>query len=570
MLSHFLRKLGTLGRPAASLRLGGRRWVIAPDAGGFVPDLDRWLADGLATIVKENPYRTVYRAVLPDGAVFVKRCRVRGFRAWWREVLRPPKARLEFDTALALLDRGVPTARPLAWGHAAGVGPRESVLATRELPGVPFVDSARDLTPRDRRRLAVALGRFFARLHDAGVAHPDPHPGNFLVDAGPAFALLDVHAVRLGRPLPWPASRDNLVVLNRYFQLRASRADRLRFWRAYLAERDALFRASGGRQPPVLGGTGIPACVPHQGADAPRSPGQRTDAARDLEHHTSASNLRFWAGRVGRCVGKNRHFRRLRAGPVRGWAVRDLPEEFLREFLADPAAMFRRPGVRLLKDSRTSTVAAFEMTTPAGPRAVVLKRVNVRRWPEPVKNLLRPSAVVRSWVNGHTLRDRWLPTPRPLAAAHVYRHGLPAEGYLLTELVPGAVELTDAVPDLPAVADRLARLVRQMHDRHVSHRDLKAANVLLGGGTTPTLIDLVGVRVGRPVPFQQRAKELARLSASFLASPRVRHADRLRFLRAYLAAGERRPEGWKAWWRAVAAATATKVRKNRRTGRPLA
>ena len=64
--------------------------------------------------------------------------------------------------------------------------------------------------------------------------------------------------------------------------------------------------------------------------------------------------------------------------------------------------------------------------------------------------------------------------------------------------------------------------------------------------------------------------ELARLNASFLAAPDVRHADRVRFLRTYLNAGPRRPETWKAWWAAVAGATVAKVAKNRRTGRPLA
>lgn len=538
MFAHFLRKLVTLGRSGGSVRVGGRRWHLAPGAEGFVPDIDRWVTDGLAVVVKENPYRTVYRVELPGGAVFVKQLRVKGFRAWWREVLRPPKARLEFDTALALIARGVPTLRPLAWGRVESVRPSESVLVTREQPGIPFAEYAEALPSRDRWGLAAALGRFFAKLHDAGVNHPDPHPGNVLVEPGPTFNLLDVHAVRLGLLLRWPESRANLVLLNRWFQLRASRTDRLRFWRAYRNARRTI------------------SLPPH--------------AARDIERRTAASNLRFWAGRVSRCVGKNRHFRRLKAGPVRGWAVRELPEEFLKEFLAGPAGAFRRPGVRVLKDSRTSTVAAFTIPSPQGPRPVVLKRVNVRKWHEPLKNLLRPSAVVRSWVNGHTLRDRWLPTPRPLLAVHVHRSGVPAEGYLLVEEVPGAVDLTDAVPDLPAVADRLARLLRQMHDRHVSHRDLKAANVLLEAGTDPTLIDLVGVRVGRAVNVRQRVRELARLNASFLQSPRVRSADRLRFLRAYLAAGERRPEGWKEWWRAAAAATAAKVDKNRRSGRPLA
>ena len=252
MFSHFLRKLGAFRSPAATadaraLRVAGRRWLVTPDAlaviGPAGPDLDRWLADGLAEVVKTGPHRTVYRVALPAGAVYVKHCRVSGFRAFAREVLRPAKARLEFENALALRDRGVPAVLPLAWGGPDSPWPGESFLITRSrdevLPFLAFAEQVLPTLPTKvqnavRRQLAVTLGRFFARLHDAGVAHPDPHPGNLLVELPashiPRFFLIDLHAIRLGRPLSWPESRANLLLFNRWFQLRASRADRLRFW----------------------------------------------------------------------------------------------------------------------------------------------------------------------------------------------------------------------------------------------------------------------------------------------------------------------------------------------------
>ncbi|HEY2910222.1 MAG TPA: lipopolysaccharide kinase InaA family protein [Gemmataceae bacterium] len=553
MFSHFLRKVRLIGSAKAdsdrSLRLNGRRWHLAPNAmtilGPKGPDLDRWIASGIAEIVKTGPHRTVYWVRLPGGTLFVKHCRINGFRAWAREVLRPPKARLEFENLQAAQKCGVAAAVPLAWGCGDSRWPGESFLITRALENaVPFVEWLACRNPDTTRK----LGEFFAKLHDAGIAHPDPHPGNLLVQTmrgalGSAdstsrltdnrtspltFSLIDLHAVRIGRPLSWAASRANLVVFNRWFQLRASRTERLRFWQGYRKTRTTL--------PP---------------ANAKRLAAE----ARELERATTASNRRFWAGRIARCLGNNRYFQRIRHVRFRGHAVSDLAPELLRELLNDPDAFFK--PANLLKDSRTSTVAEIPV------RSLILKRVNVRRWWEPVKNLLRASAVLRSWINGHALRDRLLPTPRPLAAWHRYRFGLPTEGYLLTEKV-GAAEPLTCRAALP-----LARLLRTMHDRGVAHRDLKASNLLLASGREPTFIDLVGVRVGYSVRFHERCKELARLNASFLADPAVTRSARLRFLQTYLASGECRLGNWKAWWRSVSRATAAKQAKNRRSGRPL-
>jgi tRNA A-37 threonylcarbamoyl transferase component Bud32 len=567
MLGDMRRKFGSLfGPPAApAVRVGGRAWHLSPEGeaafGPAGPDFDAWLCDGSAEVVKSGPHRTVYRVALPSGAVYVKHCRINGPRAWAREVIRPPKARLEFENAARLRALGIGAAVPLAWGTPDSRWPGESFLVTRDLaPAIPFTDFVETPLPaRERRRhLARGLGAFMALLHDSGVAHPDPHPGNLLIELSdahePKFSLLDVHAVRFGPPLSWPQSRANLILYNRWFQLRATRADRLRFWKTYRAARRTL---------------------------PPATAEEATAEAAELELATLASNRRFWMARTARFAGTHRTVRKVKSGRVRGLAVRDLPGDFLRALLADPDAAFTRPGAKVLKECVGSTVAELQVPTPDGPRAVILKRVNARSTFDALKNLFRSSAVRRSWLQGHGLCERWLPTPRPLAALHRYHAGLlPATGYLLTEKVPDAVGLPEAVKacrdphTLRAWAQRLARVVRAMHDRGVSHRDLKAPNVMLKGATNPAsaepvLIDLVGVRASAaPVPFARRAKELARLNASFLALPHVTRGERLRFLRAYLAAGARQPD-WKKWWKAVSLATAAKVAKNRRSGRAI-
>ncbi|MGL6094850.1 MAG: hypothetical protein ACRC7O_03470, partial [Fimbriiglobus sp.] len=140
MLSHFVRKLGALGgvaRGTPGLELGGFVWHLAPGAatafGPGGPDLTAWDAAGRVAVVKRNLQRTISRATTPTGAVvFVKLCRANTPRAWVREILRPPKARLEFENAVELAARGLPAIEPLAWAMSPGWLPGASVLITRD------------------------------------------------------------------------------------------------------------------------------------------------------------------------------------------------------------------------------------------------------------------------------------------------------------------------------------------------------------------------------------------------------------------------------------------------------
>ena len=84
-----------------------------------------------AEVVKNGPHRTVYRVPLASGTVYVKHCRLNGPRAWAREVMRPPKARLEFENAMRLRSLGIGAAIPLAWGTPDSLWPGESYLITQ-------------------------------------------------------------------------------------------------------------------------------------------------------------------------------------------------------------------------------------------------------------------------------------------------------------------------------------------------------------------------------------------------------------------------------------------------------
>jgi serine/threonine protein kinase len=550
------------------LERGGVRWQIRPGMehlfGPAGLRLDEWLAAGQARIVKHGPHRTVYHVVLPGLDFYLKHNRLADYRARLRELVRPSKARGEHENARAVAARGVPTFEPLALGEPGrGTASWESFLITRALPETRPLHSFLETTlpqwpaPRQtrlRQRLAVALAKLLAHMHEAGIAHHDLHPGNLLLrldaDDRIELFLIDLHAVRVGSPLSWRARRANLILLNRWFSLRSERTDRLRFWRAYSGARSQM--------PRVIA---------------------------DLERGTLASNLRMWRKLDGRCRQGNRRFHRILAQSMAGHAAADLSTETLAPLLADPDAPFERPNANALKRSPSSAVIEIDLPGPNGPRRVVYKRFAVTRWSEPWAALFRPPPALRSYVLGHGLLLRCLPTPRPLAVWHRYRHGLPHEGYLLTEKVADAVDLRTFVNhlhSLPAadcrtrlrcLIDRLAHLLATLHQFRLSHRDLKAANILIRGLADEdirlSLIDLVGVRRVRKLRRARRVRNLARLNASFFNRPGLTRGDRLRFLRVYLRWGLRGRGGWKRWWRQIAAATADKVQRNLRRGRPL-
>jgi len=572
---------------------GGVHWLIRPDCRQLLGSdglrLDEWLQNGQARIVKHGPHRTVYRVALPGLDVYVKHYRLMDLRAWLRELVRPAKAFAEYQRALAVAARQVPTVAPVAVGRARDrFGASDSYLITRSLDETvslgDFLEQTLPTRPSSQRtrlqhHLAEELGRFLARLHVQGIIHNDLHAGNILVrlqsDDTVRLFLIDLHAIHVGRPLGWRARLANLVLLNRYFSIRSSRADRMRFWHAYYQQTTSEGNEHGGL------------AENHQ---------ERVLAQR-LELQTWKSDLRFWRQRDGRALDSNRYYQRVRSGVAVGHAIRDLDAGTLAALLVDPDEPFGRSGVKLLKDSRSSTVAELEIPLNGVLRSVIYKRFRVTSWTDPFTALLRPTAALRSWVMGHGFRERDLPTARPLLVLHRRRHGLLREGYLLMEKVENALDLHafvqrlatlpagERTPLLRRLIEQAARLILELHRRNLAHRDLKATNLLVspesrepeasagalasGSQLKLTFIDLVGVSRHGSLSERRKLHNLTRLHVSFCQNPLLTRAEKLRFLRVYLQWGLFGKQDWKRWWRQIQRITQAKLERNRRVGRPI-
>lgn len=565
--------------------IAGRRWLVAglsPSERDAIlgPDglrLPEWIAEGRAEVVKHAPHRTVYRVRVAGLDLHVKHDRG-DLREWCRQQMRGSRSRREFTLTREVARRGVPTPEMLVCGESIHRhGAADSWVVSRTLPEVEsLLDFLLDRLPHVperlragvHHRLANALGACLARIHQAGIRHDDLHPGNLMVRTPlgePELFLIDLPYAHLGKPLGWERSRDNLVMLDRWFALRFSATDRRRAWRAYCKTRSDL--------------------ALHE-----------RDLARELAERTEASLREHAADLDHRCQGGNRHFRRVRAPGVRGYAVSELAQADLEPLLADSDAPFNRPGATVLKKSASSAVVVIDLTVGGQIRPVIAKRIDAN-WSDPLTSLVRTPGALRSYLLGHALRFRGLPTPRPLAVWHRQRLGMKGAGYLLMDMVPEAMSLhrflrklaelppSDRRRRLEPILSQLARLVRTLHAFRYSHRDLKADNILVssqgsvlgarelrevpGAGDRLWLIDLVGLRRCAKLGRERKMRDLARLHMSFRDDSTLSRPDRLRFLLLYLRQGLGDEVGWKEWWREVDRIAGEKIARNRLRGRSV-
>src|SRR5438046_2472449 len=127
------------GSPARLVKVsaGAFHWWVHPEQRALLlgPDglrLAEWLQAGQAQIVKKGPHRIVYRVDLQELSFYVKHNLMHDWPTWLRGLVRPSKARMEFDRAVGVAARHVPAYAVLALGEQqAFLGAGESFLISR-------------------------------------------------------------------------------------------------------------------------------------------------------------------------------------------------------------------------------------------------------------------------------------------------------------------------------------------------------------------------------------------------------------------------------------------------------
>ncbi len=534
--------------------------------------LAEWLRGGSAQIIKKGAGRAIYHVRHPHGEFYVKHFRPSTRFRSFHQRFRRDRAEKEFEVAQLMRSHGIPTVRPLALGERRRLGIlAESYLVTEASPNhrtlYEWIEEkwrrTKSMSPAERKSLARELARLTAALHARGLEHRDLHERNIVVESvesperdQPSFHLriLDLHELRQHHRLAWSQTLHELARLGRYFSIRSSRTDRLRFLTEYAR------RCGWSRE-------------------------EIASLARPIEQEVIASRANFWRRRDLRPIARGSHLRR---DPASGaiW-VQSLPASMTKSFIDDPQGWMQDNAIKWWKRGRTTQVAEAAIQEGDRVRRVIVKRYVYQPFREWIATIARDNPATRAWRNGMSLRLRELPTPRPLLLTHRRRWGMLVESFLITERVEDGLPIdrylsakcdqlpaAERRPVVRAFIEQVGRLLRQMHERGITHPDLKATNLLVSeseSGWPPlfSFIDLDGVKTWQRVPEEEMIQNLARFAVGFRSHPHLTRTDRVRFLRVYL--GEHRFRAiWKPLWRKLTLWAERKIERNRRRGRFLA
>lgn len=497
------------------LHRNGMQWLVKPGAEALLPasipdTVEACRRDPAATLIRDNNVRMSFFYRTDRADLFIKRYKCRSLWDTVKYFFLPSKAVAEWRNLRRFEHLGIATAAPLAVAEQRTARLlRGGCLVTASLAPAEALNEfllKNTLSPGQRRELSLALAGLVRRLHGANVFFRDLHAGNILITwpggGQPQLHLIDLHkAFCLPGLWQWMRVRDLAQLCN---SLKASRADSIRFLRAYCA----------GGQAPLF---------------------------EELRRAIAAKQERLEAVRIKsrskRCVKHSSVFEKRRTWSERYFGRKDFGRKAAEQAIGLHEAGLARGSARLLKAASKSAVTVHEID---GHGQVCVKGYRDRGLWQSLARLLVKSRALKSWIAANGLLVRGIDTPLPLAVVERTRGPLCREAFLITRFLPGASELNACVQaGVPAERKEafiaaLAAVLRRMHDRGIYHADMKSNNILVqeaGAGWRFSLIDLDRTYFTAGLDAGRRINNLAQINASVAACMTVR--DRLKFFRFY-------------------------------------
>jgi len=571
-------------QPGWEQRTCGRwRWLIHPDWVALFDanDCPDWLDltdDPRARKVKANDGREVWAVQTSRGVLFAKVGRPSKQWPHCRRLLFGSDSARERRIARYAAEHKINTVCPVAIAEApiegraltsifVTIGLQEAEPLNERWARLDLADAA---TRHIKNRIIDAAARLIAHAHLNGFAHFDLHAGNVLIQPlGNSFRVLfvDLHNVRIGRAVDDAAVVRNLAQFNQWFRRHALLTDRLRFLDRYLHWREAIGTNAAFAKP--LGYCKrefidqlVIAAIKH--ANALYAKRDRR-AMRTGRYFAKLKLHDGWRAHVF-CASKH---------PVpgsRATLMQFEPKQW-KTWLADPMQWVTLADKsKVIKDSQSASVSRAALELPGGDTLpIIVKRSLARSFFKRIRYIFGTSRPMCTWQRGNALINRQIPTARPLAVVERRCLGIRLDSIVLTEYLENAKDL-DTVLTVSLrersmheqrrlkgeIIESLATILRRLHERGFSHRDLKAPNVMVqwnpesGDAPRVLLIDLDGLKRARRVSFDRQLRAITRLNVSLDHCKRVTHTDRLRFLIRFLQRPGRPDPDWKPMWRAIA------------------
>ncbi len=179
------------------------------------------------------------------------------YRSTWdilKHLFRPSRAQRAFKASLMLAENGLLSPEVIAVGEL-----RHALVSTRTFLLTQELENARSLYAwsQDNRNAQTAaalpnkqefintLGETIGRMHAAGIFQGDLRPGNIFAAQSRGkwnFFFLDNERTKQFRRLPNRLRLKNLVQVNMFRTGTVTNTDRIRFFRAYLAQNPKIER----------------------------------------------------------------------------------------------------------------------------------------------------------------------------------------------------------------------------------------------------------------------------------------------------------------------------------------
>jgi tRNA A-37 threonylcarbamoyl transferase component Bud32 len=478
--------------------------------------------------IRENNVRASFLMKLSDQSgwqVFIKRYKMRGLRDVVKYLVFSSKARTEWRSLRAFEAHNLSVPHPLALAEQkTGWILKDSCIViaalTQALPLNEYVEKQILILPPEqqlpvKQSLFLSLARLVSDVHYNKIFYRDLHAGNILVESAGYGNyrpyLIDLHrALFLPKLMQWMRVRDLAQLCN---SVPATKTDKMRFLKEYC-----------------------------------RNGSLPIQSLNDLARKIAATAQRMETVRVKsrskRCIKNSTMFEVQKTSQYHYYGRRDFGREAALRVIDMHVHTVNTDTSRILKTTKNSMLTAHQHAEVL-PGAVCVKAYPSRGIIYWLKSLVVKSRALQSWIAGNSLLVRGIDTPQPLALVERIAGPFVKESFLITEWLENAIELNDYVSLLhhrsvssevkDLFVESLAHVIRNLHDQHVYHADLKSTNILVleRGGTEWKFyfVDLDRVLFKKKLTFYERANNLAQINAS--VSSLMMLKDRLKFFNFY-------------------------------------